>query len=139
MDSKRAPDIYYERVSFLSYLLQETELTPSATECTPCHLELCILQHSDRTTSIREKKNLVGQTRTQPERKRPIKLEKMIGRLLPSGGIGKALYLVITTLSSSLMWRYNVAWDNFCKFRFAKQVSLAKRNQSETLGRDLSR
>lgn len=44
MDSKRALDIYYERVSFLSDLLQETELTPPATECTPCHLELCILQ-----------------------------------------------------------------------------------------------
>lgn len=54
-DSKRAPDIYYEMVSFLSDLLQETVLTPPATECTPCHLEQCILQHSDRTTSIRKK------------------------------------------------------------------------------------
>ncbi len=54
MDSKRAPDIYYEMVSFLSYLQQETELTPSATECTPCHLEQCILKHNDRTTSIRK-------------------------------------------------------------------------------------
>lgn len=111
MDSKRAPDIYYERVSFLSDLLQETELTPPATECTPCHLELCILQHSDKTTSIR---NNSGRTQyrnpiytilthatvhvhTEGGRKRPIKFGKMI---LTSGG--KALDLGITTLSSSL-------------------------------------
>lgn len=59
-DSKRIPDIYYETVSFLSDLLQKTELSPPARECTPCHLELCILQHNHRTASVR--KVMVWQT-----------------------------------------------------------------------------
>lgn len=110
MDSKRAPDIYYERVSFLSDLLQETELTPPATECTPFHLELCILQDSDRTTSIRKKSGMTklhksylhyndacnrARTHTEGDRKakRPNKFGKMI---LTSGG--KAMDVVILYL-----------------------------------------